>query len=154
MCMWMYIHMYIYIHLYTYICIYPYLSTFMYKYIGMYINMIITYVRIFLYDTHTLTLLNTQTHIHPLTQHTMVLHDTYTLTLPNTQTHKHSHTIFLYDSHSPKHTNTPPPTHSTHPPTCRWNDCPITSVVHAAYLGRELQKAELALRNGTAYLQD
>jgi dihydropteroate synthase len=33
-------------------------------------------------------------------------------------------------------------------------DCPITMLNHAAYLGRELVRAELALIQGTDYVQD
>lgn len=32
--------------------------------------------------------------------------------------------------------------------------CPITMLNHAAYLGRELVRAEMALMNGTDYIQD
>ncbi|MFQ3679000.1 MAG: DUF4346 domain-containing protein [Pseudanabaenaceae cyanobacterium] len=34
------------------------------------------------------------------------------------------------------------------------NPIPITRLDHAAYLGRECQRAEEALRNGTPYVQD
>ena len=33
-------------------------------------------------------------------------------------------------------------------------DCPITMLDHAAYLGRELMRAEIALIQGTEYIQD
>ncbi len=33
-------------------------------------------------------------------------------------------------------------------------DCPVTKLEHAAYLGRELVRAELALLQGTEYIQD
>ncbi len=34
------------------------------------------------------------------------------------------------------------------------NPCPITYLDHAAYLGREFVRAEMALINGTEYIQD
>ncbi|MEO0769969.1 MAG: DUF4346 domain-containing protein [Cyanobacteria bacterium J06649_4] len=34
------------------------------------------------------------------------------------------------------------------------NPCPITYLDHAAYIGRELVRAEIALVNGTEYVQD
>ena len=34
------------------------------------------------------------------------------------------------------------------------NPCPITYLDHAAYLGREFVRAEIALLNGTEYVQD
>ena len=34
------------------------------------------------------------------------------------------------------------------------NNCPITRLDHAAYLGREFTKAELALTQGRKYIQD
>ncbi|MEO1623097.1 MAG: DUF4346 domain-containing protein [Cyanobacteria bacterium J06632_3] len=33
-------------------------------------------------------------------------------------------------------------------------DCPVTYLDHAAYLGREFLRAEIALINGTEYIQD
>jgi len=33
-------------------------------------------------------------------------------------------------------------------------DCPVTKLEHAAYLGRELVRAELALLQGVEYIQD
>lgn len=34
------------------------------------------------------------------------------------------------------------------------NPCPVTMLDHAAYLGREFLRAEIALINGTEYIQD
>ncbi|MEL6940925.1 MAG: DUF4346 domain-containing protein, partial [Cyanobacteria bacterium J06598_1] len=34
------------------------------------------------------------------------------------------------------------------------NPCPITYLDHAAYLGREFVRAEIALVNGAEYIQD
>ena len=34
------------------------------------------------------------------------------------------------------------------------DSCPITFLDHAAYLGREFVRAEIALLNGTEYIQD
>jgi dihydropteroate synthase len=34
------------------------------------------------------------------------------------------------------------------------NPCPVTRLDHAAYLGREFQRAEVALCSGQAYIQD
>ena len=34
------------------------------------------------------------------------------------------------------------------------NPCPLTYLDHAAYLGREFVRAEIALLNGTEYIQD
>ncbi|MGK7938558.1 MAG: DUF4346 domain-containing protein [Crocosphaera sp.] len=34
------------------------------------------------------------------------------------------------------------------------SDCPMTMLDHAAYLGRELMKAEISLIQGTEYIQD